>query len=103
MSDISNPFFPEMARGVLDTAQATDYNIFLCNTGGDLRQERSIYNYWQTMGLLGLYYTQSYDSRENIRAFLDYSYPLVLINYGIPACQCQPNFLRQPSWGQASR
>ncbi|MHB8062649.1 MAG: LacI family DNA-binding transcriptional regulator, partial [Ruminiclostridium sp.] len=33
--DITNPFFPLMARGVEDYAQANGYSVFLCNTDGD--------------------------------------------------------------------
>jgi LacI family transcriptional regulator len=37
--DIANPFFPEIARGAEDVAQAHGYNVFLCNTGEDPRRE----------------------------------------------------------------
>jgi LacI family transcriptional regulator len=37
--DIANPFFPEIARGAEDVAQAYGYNVFLCNTGEDPRRE----------------------------------------------------------------
>jgi LacI family transcriptional regulator len=32
LSDITNPFFPEIARGVQDTARTAHYHVFLCNT-----------------------------------------------------------------------
>ncbi len=38
--DIANPFFPEMARGVEDTANVTGMSVFLCNTDGNLEKER---------------------------------------------------------------
>ena len=37
--DISNPFFPEVARGVEDSAREKGYNVFLCNTNYDGSQE----------------------------------------------------------------
>jgi len=39
LGDISNPFFSEVARGVLDTAQAEGYDVFLCNSDYDPEQE----------------------------------------------------------------
>lgn len=36
VSDIGNPFYPEVIRGVEDVALTNGYNIFLCNTGYDL-------------------------------------------------------------------
>ena len=37
--DITNPFFPEVARGVEDAAQAAGYGVFLCNTNWDRKKE----------------------------------------------------------------
>ncbi|SNR98173.1 transcriptional regulator, LacI family [Anaerovirgula multivorans] len=39
--DIVNPFFPEIARGVEDTASKLGYNVFLCNTSWDVDKESS--------------------------------------------------------------
>lgn len=39
LPDISNPFFPEIARGVEDTAKYQGYNVFLCNTDEDIYKE----------------------------------------------------------------
>jgi LacI family transcriptional regulator len=37
--DITNPFFPEVARGVEDAAQKAGYSVFLCNTNWEARKE----------------------------------------------------------------
>ena len=34
IGDIQNPYFSEVARGVLDFAQEQEYDVFLCNTDG---------------------------------------------------------------------
>ena len=36
LSDIGNPFYPEVIRGVEDVAMNNGYNIFLCNTNYEL-------------------------------------------------------------------
>ncbi|MBS4538844.1 LacI family DNA-binding transcriptional regulator [Clostridium sp. D2Q-11] len=40
LPDISNPFFPEMARGVEDKSNELDYNIIICNTDDDIKKEK---------------------------------------------------------------
>lgn len=39
--DITNPFFPQLAKGVDDAAHREGYNIFLCNTEGDIDREKN--------------------------------------------------------------
>jgi len=36
ISDVGNPFYPEVILGVEDVARANDYDVFLCNTSYDL-------------------------------------------------------------------
>jgi len=40
--DITNPYFPELARGVQDVANQNDYVMILGNTDRDITQERRI-------------------------------------------------------------
>ena len=42
VSDNSNPFFSEVARGVENVAYAEGYSIFLCNTNEDSNRERAV-------------------------------------------------------------
>ncbi len=42
--DITNPFYPEVARGVEDAAQAAGYSVFLCNTNWDRKKELKYLN-----------------------------------------------------------
>lgn len=39
--DITNPFFPEVAKGVEDVAHEKGYNIMLCNTENDDKKEKN--------------------------------------------------------------
>ncbi|NPV54180.1 MAG: LacI family DNA-binding transcriptional regulator [Firmicutes bacterium] len=41
INDITNPFFPELARGVEDVMRAYNRNVFLCNTDGRPEREAS--------------------------------------------------------------
>lgn len=44
VSDITNPFYPEVARGVEDVVSAYGYNIILCNTDRDAKKELAYIN-----------------------------------------------------------
>jgi LacI family transcriptional regulator len=41
LADVSNPFYPEIAAGVLDAAKSLDYEVFLSHTGDDSRRQAS--------------------------------------------------------------
>ncbi|MFP5303863.1 LacI family DNA-binding transcriptional regulator, partial [Cobetia sp. SIMBA_158] len=43
--DINNPFFPELARAVEDTAFRHGYTVILCNSDEDIEKEQ---HYLQT-------------------------------------------------------
>ena len=81
VADISNPFFPEVARGVLDTAQANDYNVFLCNTGGDLKQELNTLHSLADLGVDGVIIHPTYKSQANLKSFVEHYRPLVVVNF----------------------
>jgi len=40
ISDISNPFFPEVVRGVEDVAHSRGYSVILCNSDEDAEKEK---------------------------------------------------------------
>lgn len=42
--DITNPFYPEVARGVEDAAQEQGYSVFLCNTNWERKKENHYLN-----------------------------------------------------------
>lgn len=81
VGDITNPFFPEVARGAQDTAWAKGYNVFLCNTDGDPRQECSTLHSLADHAVDGIIVYPSYDSQENLTNFAAHYQPLVVVNY----------------------
>lgn len=44
LPDISNPFFPTLARGIDDAVSAQGYTLIICNTDGDEAQEEKAVN-----------------------------------------------------------
>ena len=55
--DICNPFFPELARGVEDCCTKEGYNLFLCNTDGDVDKELSYIKYLRERFVDGIIFT----------------------------------------------
>lgn len=81
LGDISNPFFPEIARGISDVARKKGYNVFLCNTDGDSEQELDTLQALADHAVDGIIFYPSYNSTENLHIFADYFRPLVVINH----------------------
>jgi len=81
VGDITNPFFPEVARGVLDAAQTENYNVFLCNTDGNVQQELRTLESLAAHAVDGIIVYPSYDSENNLIAIAKAFHPVVVINY----------------------
>ncbi|MNJ41956.1 Catabolite control protein A [compost metagenome] len=52
--DIMNPFFPELARAVEDTAIKLGYNVILCNSDGDGEKEQNYLDVLQQQYVNGI-------------------------------------------------
>ena len=81
VSDITNPFFPKVARGIMDVAQSKGYNTFLCNTDGNAEQELSLLESLADHGVDGIICYPTYNSDENLNAFVKTYGPVVVINH----------------------
>jgi LacI family transcriptional regulator len=80
LSDITNPFFSELACGVLNAAQAKGYDVFLCNSGGRVKAEmRALYSLVDH-DVDGVIIIPSWRNIERLKAFADRKRPLVVIN-----------------------
>ncbi len=80
VGDIANPFFPEVARGVMDTAEAQGYNVFLCNSDGDVEQEARILHSMADHAVDGVIVYPGFGGGDNLRTFAEHHAPLVTIN-----------------------
>jgi LacI family transcriptional regulator len=81
MGDITyNPFFPEVARGVLDAAQAQGYNVFLCNVDENQEQELEVLHSLADHAVDGIIIYPIGYNQETLRVFANYYRPLVSIN-----------------------
>jgi LacI family transcriptional regulator, galactose operon repressor len=78
--DITNPFFPEIARGVQDAARARNYNVFLCNTDESADQELQVLYSLAAQPVDGILLFGSRISDADLAAFADQYQPLVVLN-----------------------
>ncbi len=78
--DITNPYFPEVMRGVQDKALANDYTVLACNSDDQPEAELGIIELLASHGVDGII-TLSSKVREGILSkFVETFRPLVFVN-----------------------
>jgi len=83
LPDISNPFFPELARGAEDKASEIGYSIMYCNTDDNVKKEDQYINMLIEKMVDGIIITQSV-ARKNASVTLEsVSIPIILIDRDI--------------------
>ena len=78
--DITNPFFPEVARGVQDAALARDYNVLMCNTDAEPDTEIQTLEMLTSQGVDGIIIFSGRVTREQLAEFAKVAPPIVTIN-----------------------
>jgi len=79
LSDITNPFFPEIARGVEIRAREYGLNVILCNTGADPLLEKNYIEILLAKQVDGLILT-SVRIIDDLDEYTKEKFPLVFIN-----------------------
>jgi LacI family transcriptional regulator len=79
ISDISNPFFTSLVRGVEDVAQTAGFSVVLCNTDNDEAKEGQYVNAALTEQVAGVIISPTADSPQ-VRRLLDAGVPVVVID-----------------------
>lgn len=81
LPDITNPFFPDVVRGVEDTANLHGYNLVLCNTDDDEKKEKTYFRILRDKYVDGVIYTNAAAIRDkNIQILIDGEIPFVLMD-----------------------
>jgi LacI family transcriptional regulator len=78
--DISNPFFPELARGVEDYASEFGYAVFLCNTDNDALKEQSYLEKLQAKMVDGIIIAASDHQRHVSKSLKGAQIPIVTVD-----------------------
>lgn len=77
--DISNPFFPAIARGIEDTARAHGYAVLLCNTYEDLDRENAYLGLLRNRWVDGVIFATVGSNTRHLRALRRARLPVVLV------------------------
>lgn len=81
--DITNPFFPELARGAEDKANEAGYNIIFCNTDDDLHKEEKYLNMLAEKMVDGIIFTQSANRSGEISGIDRIAIPFIVIDRNV--------------------
>ncbi|WP_114570145.1 LacI family DNA-binding transcriptional regulator [Exiguobacterium flavidum] len=65
LPDITNPFFPQLARAVEDVANHHGYQVILCNTDEQFQKEEAYIQALESMHVDGLIITTNYSDNPN--------------------------------------
>ncbi len=79
VSDIANPFFPKVARGVEDCARENEYNLILCNTDEDPSEEKLYLSLLKAKQMDGFIVAPTVNGIEYLNTLVE-EVPLVLID-----------------------
>lgn len=80
LPDVTNPFFPAVARGVEDAASRKGYSVILCNTDGSARKEADYLNMLRSRRVDGIIFTTSELSGARISSIIGTSTAVVLVD-----------------------
>jgi LacI family transcriptional regulator len=87
ISDISNPFFAELVRGIEDAVheRGHDYNIVLCNTEESDERERRSLELVMEKRIDGLILVPTGGNRDFLKDLVGDSIPIVFVDRSLPA------------------
>ncbi|WP_051404894.1 LacI family DNA-binding transcriptional regulator [Bacillus cihuensis] len=80
ISDISNPFFSLVVRGIEDGLAQAGYNALLCNTDSNINKEREYLKVLQGKRIDGIFVSSSGNSEEYFKEMWQIDIPLVFLN-----------------------
>ena len=84
ITDITNPFFTTLARGVEDAANRAGYTVIFCNTDESADKEEKYLNVLLQKQVDGLLLVPTQRSVNTIRQIMKHGTPVVLLDRRIP-------------------
>ena len=81
--DISNPFFPEVAKAIEDKAQKLGYSVIFFNTDNHLEREKKAVELFKSKQVDGLIVSLSLGNEEILKELKASNYPVVQIDRSV--------------------
>ena len=83
ISDIQNPFFTSVVRGIEDVAHQKEYSVILCNSDEDPEKERLYIDVMRSEEVAGVIITSASQATEYIERFIVSGIPVVAMDRSI--------------------
>ena len=80
ISDVQNPFFTAVARGIEDIAYQHGYSLILCNTDEDSDKERLYLGVMRAEAVAGVILAATVEDNPNVDQFVENGIPVVAID-----------------------
>lgn len=80
ISDIANPFFPQVVRGIEDVANRLGYTVILCNSDEDSQKERNYIDVLVSRRVDGLIVTSTAENASHLGTLKERQLPVVLLD-----------------------
>jgi len=87
ISDIANPFFPDVVRGVEDVASAHGYSVILCNTDENADKERHYLDVLLDKRVDGFVVTPSGGNQEYFGELITSGIPISFVDRWLPGIE----------------
>src|SRR6185369_8071242 len=87
LTDITNPFFTTLSRGVEDVASERGFSVIFCNTDESHEEETEYLNVVARKQVDGILLVPAFSSRDSIDFLRDCGIPFVLLDRRIPDLQ----------------
>ncbi len=82
ISNINNPFYPELVQGTEEVAVKNNYNVFLCSTDYDLKKGLSTIGALISRKIDGIILASSQIDDSIINEIIDYGINFVMVDWG---------------------
>ncbi|MGW3954844.1 LacI family DNA-binding transcriptional regulator [Streptomyces sp. NPDC004752] len=82
--DITNPFYTSLARGLQDVGAAAGYQVIVCNTDGDPKNEQAALKQMVTRRVDGIGFAGYFNHARAVAPVLTSGIPVVLVGVGTP-------------------
>ena len=99
LTDITNPFWTTVARGVEDAAQEQNYSVILCNTDENLKKQDQYLNMLLKRRIDGILFVPADNQAESVQLIQKQNVQVVVLDRSVP--NVDVDIVRGDSFGGA--
>lgn len=80
VTDVTNPFFTQVVRGIEDTLNNMGYSLILCNSDENIEKEKEYFRVLESKKVDGIILTPAGGSHKHLLHYLKKDIPIVLLD-----------------------